>query len=85
MTELPRVQRDSIARAAARSLEGSAAGLPMGVHVVTKPYCDELCLHIMKRLQDATGNFTRTNVPEMATKSVCGVSSTFFNSNKAVV
>lgn len=46
--------------------------MPMAVHVVTKPYRDEICLHVMKRLQDATGHFTRANLPEMAKKSVCG-------------
>jgi len=74
MTDLPPEQRDSVARAAAGAMTG-AASLPVGVHVVTKPFRDELCLHIMKRLQDATGGFTRTNVPEAAKKCVCASAS----------
>lgn len=81
-TELPPVQRDSLARAAARSMEGSA-GLPMAVHVVTKPYRDELCLNVMKRLQDATGHFTRANLPEIAKKSVCGGVSSALGGSKS--
>lgn len=71
LADLPPEQRDSIARAAARSMEG-AAGLPMGVHVVAKPYQDELCLHVMKRLEAATGSFARTQLPERAKACVCG-------------
>lgn len=69
--DLPPQQRDSVARAAARSMAG-AVGLPMGVHVVAKPFKDELCLHVMKRLEEATGFFARTQLPERARACVCG-------------
>ncbi|KAM3572655.1 hypothetical protein VYU27_005341 [Nannochloropsis oceanica] len=52
LKELPRMQRDSIARAAAKTMQGSA-GLPVGVQVAFLPFQDEMCLHVMKDLQDA--------------------------------
>ncbi len=53
-SDLPRVQQDSIAKAAARAMRGSA-GLPVGVQVATMPFADELCLRIMKDLEAAVG------------------------------
>ena len=52
LNEVPRAQRDYIARAAAKMMKGSA-GLPVGVHVAFLPFQDEMCLHVMKDLQDA--------------------------------
>lgn len=52
LAEVPRAQRDYIARAAAKTMKGSA-GLPVGVQVAFLPFQDEMCLHVMKDLQDA--------------------------------
>lgn len=54
LAELPVDQRDDCARAAGELLQG-AAGLPMGVQVLTRPYADELCLHAMAVLEREIG------------------------------
>lgn len=70
LEDIPSIQRDSIAKAAGRCMAKSE-GLPVGVHVVTKPFQDELCLHIMKRLEDRI-EFTKKHIPELAKRNVFG-------------
>lgn len=65
-SDLPRMQRDSIARAAAIAMQGSEA-LPVSVQVAFPPFQDEMCLHVMKDLQDAVGF---TALPPYAKRSV---------------
>lgn len=66
LNEVPRAQRDSIARAAGRAMQGSG-GLPVGVQVAFLPFEDERCLHVMKELQDAVGF---TEMPPLAQRTV---------------
>jgi Asp-tRNA(Asn)/Glu-tRNA(Gln) amidotransferase A subunit family amidase len=51
-TDLPRYQRDGIARAAAAAMAG-AAGLPVGVHVSGLPLTEEVVLRGMRELEAA--------------------------------
>ena len=60
---LPPNQRDRLAKSAAEQMEGTL-GLPVGVQVMTMHNEDELCLHVMKLLEDQLKyNFP---APEMA-------------------
>lgn len=69
--ELPSSQRDSIARSAAKAMEGSQ-GLPVNVQLVTRPNQDELCLHVMKQLEASVGFKA---VPEIAKHMTTGQAS----------
>ena len=48
--ELPKNQRDHLARLAAREMKGSA-GLPINLSVLTPAYKDETCLRVMKEVE----------------------------------
>ena len=50
--ELPVNQRDRFSAFSRQSMENSE-GLPFSVQVMTRSYQDELCLHVMKRIEDA--------------------------------
>lgn len=49
---LPPEQQDDWAREGAKIMPGSK-GLPMGVQITARPFCDELCLFAMKELECA--------------------------------
>ena len=66
LDEVPPSQRDYIARAAAKTTKGSA-GLPVGVQVAFMPFQDEMCLYVMRVLQDAV---KFTDLPPMAEQRV---------------
>ena len=48
---LPHEQRDRFSKLCRESMEGSE-GLPYGVHVMARSYEDEVCLHVMKLIED---------------------------------
>ena len=54
MDELPKDQRDKIARLVASNMEGSE-GMPMGISVMTPIYRDEDCLRVMKEVERVVG------------------------------
>lgn len=54
------------AEGAAKTMKGSA-GLPIGIQVAFPPFQDEMCLHVMKDLQDAV---KFKDLPPMAEKRV---------------
>jgi len=52
LASLPVNQQDSWAKESAKAFEDSV-GLPVGVQILARPFCDELCLHAMKELEVA--------------------------------
>ena len=66
--QLPRNQRDMVAKNAAEEMKGSV-GLPVGIQVITPYNEDELCLHVMKLLED---KLKLQMTPELAHTCVAG-------------
>lgn len=58
--QLPKNQRDQLARFAAQEMKGSA-GLPISISVLTPAYKDETCLRVMKEVEKVVGFNERPN------------------------
>lgn len=54
LASLPVSQQDSWAKESEKAFKDSS-GMPIGVQILARPFCDELCLHAMKELEVGLG------------------------------
>lgn len=65
-TTLPENQRRCILSKIAEKHMRGAAGMPVCVQVMTKPFHDELCLFVMKELESGLASSRGNFVPPLA-------------------